>query len=325
MSPSSHASLRASRLALLVLLSGFLSACARGAASSGSDPDRPELRVDLDRREVAVGEPVRITILVRAAPETLLDLPRMREAPKGFLLLGQEDPVRRTEGGWQEIRLRLRVAPLAYGEHPFPLPPLRYRGSGASEWSLLEPDPPRILVRTALPDDAPLPDAAELPPPLRMRPPLPLWMFPAGGAVILAAALLLRGWRRRGREASLPPVPAHRQALRDLDALERERLVAGGRAAAFFDAYLAILRRYMLRRYGITAGNRTTEEVVRRVREEATFLDGHGDLLEAAFSTADYVRFARGEAQESDERSALEAGRRFVLETAPPEEEAGSA
>jgi hypothetical protein len=274
----------------------------------------------LSPSEAPVGTRLELILTVRAPAGMLLDSPAIEEVPEGFGLLAADDPVLEREGDTQTLLRKVFLVPLAYGTLTLSLPPLRYRASGASDWRELPIPAPEVTVPRALDADAPLPPPAEPPPPIRMEPGTPWWIVALVLAGGLAAVAVWRHRRRGASEAPEPPLPPHRRALRDLDELETAGLVGKGQAPRFFDSYLVILRRYMIERYGLVAVNRTTQEIARSAREEPAFLDGHADLLEHAFATADYVRFARGEPGRGEEKAALDAARRFVLETAPPEE-----
>lgn len=180
------------------------------------------------------------------------------------------------------------------------LPTIRFgitAGEGAgSERELIVP-PFELEIAGLTPDQAPkLADlGAPLPPvslpadPGSMR---ALWI--AGGAVLLALALGLWWWRRRGRGefAVAPLIDPAVEAARALDALLAAGLVEQGLVAEFYVRLTGIVRRFIERTTGVHAPEQTTEEFLRAMDGNAAFDPRRQSELSAFLAAADLVKFA---------------------------------
>ena len=144
------------------------------------------------------------------------------------------------------------------------------------------------------------------------------------GALLVLALAVLAWYRRRAKniESVIPSLTPQELALQALAALQNRGLIEAGACEEFYVALSAIARRYIEERFGLRAGERTTEEFMReamRARElTAAQQEGLGRFLEQC----DLVKFARHFPQAADMRQAYAAAERFVRETTPlpPEE-----
>jgi hypothetical protein len=82
-----------------------------------------------------------------------------------------------------------------------------------------------------------------------------------------------------------------------------------------------ILRRYVERRFGLRAPERTTEEFLGELRETSVLDDGLKKLLRAFLQHADLVKFAQLRPLGDEIEGTLSSCRDFILATrpAPPE------
>lgn len=132
------------------------------------------------------------------------------------------------------------------------------------------------------------------------------WVVGALSGILIVIAMLLVGGRlasrrplrrRRVIKPQVPPYTEARQAMDALPALESDAPLDGGKA--YYVRLTDILRRYLLRRFGIQAPEQTTDETLAAIcpyihKEE---LDGMAPLLR----TADMVKFA-GQSSTHQER-----------------------
>lgn len=125
-----------------------------------------------------------------------------------------------------------------------------------------------------------------------------IWPYLVGSLVVAAAAgggYYFYRQRKRKREAIVelpPPVPAHREALAALRALEERRLWQQGKIKQFYSEVTGIIRFFFERRWGIIALELTSYEILlqmRRIRESESVWKE----MESFFQTADLVKFAK--------------------------------
>jgi hypothetical protein len=134
-----------------------------------------------------------------------------------------------------------------------------------------------------------------------------------------AAWFLLRRKKLDNGPPPPPPVPAHVVALRALDALESENLPARGEAERFYVVLSGIWRTYLKGRFGLSAPEKTTRELLRlKAFREQLSLDNR-QQVEAFLEEADKVKFARDTSDAPSMERAFAAAKGFVERTAEPE------
>jgi hypothetical protein len=89
-----------------------------------------------------------------------------------------------------------------------------------------------------------------------------------------------------------PKIPAHIQALLDLEKLEQERLWQNGKVKEYYSALTDIFRLYIERRFAFPALESTTNEILYQIEQ---FISGEQILknLKYVLETADLVKFAK--------------------------------
>lgn len=136
----------------------------------------------------------------------------------------------------------------------------------------------------------------------------------------MAAVALLSRWLSRGKSAptarAAPRVPAHVWALAQLDMLAAEGLVERGKIQDFYYRINFIVRRYIELRFGLMAGEQTSEEFVRELQRAAILAPGHKDVLRQFVSACDPVKYAKHQPDASEIDWVQTTARQFVLQTA---------
>jgi hypothetical protein len=139
--------------------------------------------------------------------------------------------------------------------------------------------------------------------------------------VVLVLALVLATilyWRSRRRSDDQPePVPLEPPevvARRELDRLERDGLLEGGRFEEFYIRGSHVLREYAGRRFELPILDLTTSEAVERLASTGG-ADDTSRVMEPLLSAADEVKFARHEPETADGVDWLGRARNFVEET----------
>ncbi len=139
------------------------------------------------------------------------------------------------------------------------------------------------------------------------------------GAVLLALLVLLsifliRKYIRRSAEESARKEPAHITALRKLDRFRGDSYWAPEKQKAFYSGVTDALREYIASMFGISAMEMTTKEIFDGLKGK----DIRPDLYEEAkdlFERADYVKFAKYVASQTENAAAVPAAVKFVTMT----------
>lgn len=241
---------------------------------------------------VTVGERVELRVVVRA--DAGVSGIRVLAAPGAYEIVARRpQPAVSTAAGrtFEEI---VTIAFFRTGDFtvgPFQvelLPPRPGRGSEATGRLV-------IHVRSLLGENDK--DIQPLKEPLAIRgDPRHLLPYAAALLLLLLAVLAWRLWRRAKKKRApdaAPPLPPELELEMLLRELRRKNLPRAGEFRAFFIALSALLKRFIQRAYGFNAEECTTAETMARLRglePEAGIVAG----LDAAFTQADLVKFARG-------------------------------
>ncbi len=144
------------------------------------------------------------------------------------------------------------------------------------------------------------------------------WALGVVGAMAAMGAAV-RLWRRRRKAVEARP-PEERiapdvWALGELDRLAAERLIERGLVQEFYYRVNGIVRRYVELRYGLMAGEQTSEEFIRALQYSAELAPRHKETLREFVDACDPVKYAR----QAPTREAIDwvqgAARDFVVET----------
>jgi hypothetical protein len=145
------------------------------------------------------------------------------------------------------------------------------------------------------------------------RPPIILpvfnwWPWIALLAAIIVAALLWWAWRRY-RNRPKAPVDPYVRAQRELDRIEKLRLIEEGRAALYLALVVDVARVYLAARVQGVRRSDTTTELLRAMQPR----DGVEAELPELLERADMVKFAKAEVS-SDEARAVGVATRAVID-----------
>ncbi|UCG52965.1 MAG: hypothetical protein JSW58_05245 [Candidatus Latescibacterota bacterium] len=177
---------------------------------------------------------------------------------------------------------------------------------------------------TVYTDDVELPvrrltgEASE-PKPLKPQwkaPPSHLYLYLAGALMLLAAVatyVFLRWRRREVPAAPKPELPADFVALQALNEIEQMGLLEDEEFKKFYTLVIDTLRRYIERRYGVMAMDRTTDEILWDLRRIRIEIKGLEELLREA----DLVKFAKHRPRVEEAKKLMDSARRIIALTAP--------
>jgi hypothetical protein len=146
----------------------------------------------------------------------------------------------------------------------------------------------------------------------------PIILIAAAAVVILLVAPLRRWfgrWLRRAGPKKVIRMPAHEWARRQLAALIAEDLIGKGLFQEFHYRISYIVRGYIERRYGVTAGEMTTEEFLAAAVRDSRFGGDTTTELERFLTACDLVKYARHQPGSGESEAALTAAEVFVERT----------
>ncbi|MCB9858258.1 MAG: hypothetical protein H6818_21450 [Phycisphaerales bacterium] len=183
-------------------------------------------------------------------------------------------------------------------------------GSNRVVQDQIELEPIPIVVENTL---AGIKGPASIPMPFSMR--LILWAL-AAIAAIAVAALIARWLMRRPRRIPIaqvvPQLPPYEWAMRELDRLIAEDLIAKGQTQEFYYRINLLLRQYIERRFNVMAGEQTSEEFISGVQSMGALSFEQRETLRAFVAACDPVKYAKQVPSAEDTDWVLNAARDFI-------------
>ena len=124
------------------------------------------------------------------------------------------------------------------------------------------------------------------------------WIFGVLTALFLICVIgyLVQRYRRHRSEVPVKPaepeLPPYETAIRELDSIKDQKLWQQGLNKEYYTQVTDTLRRYISRRYGVNAMEKTSEEILAIIERES---DEHTvyDTLRQVLRLSDYVKFAK--------------------------------
>ena len=148
-----------------------------------------------------------------------------------------------------------------------------------------------------------------------------LWWALTGLAIVIAALLFWRWWRKRATQVPIiPVVPAHVRARQKL----QEALALIAQPKPFVIAVSDAARWYLEERFNFRAPERTTEEFLHELQRTDRLTRDQKESLSEFLTNCDLVKFAKYEPGEPELRDLHASAVRLVEETEPVVQTANS-
>ena len=276
-----------------------------------------DLKIDSDLTQIDPAKSVFLRVELRAPSDRTATLPDLRDRVVGFSVAEDfaEEPRRETDGSVVEVaNWRLVPEPCAasYKIRPFVVkvsPKLLSARSDDGKYSFVA-GPVKFEQPAAR---EPVTGGMECDP-KKDLPPLSWKLVGWIAAAILVAmgivtilVLLVKYLARRIKEHRMSPIE---RAWVELDRLLKKGLPGRGRYKDFYVELTMVVRRYIQRKYGISAPHMTTEEFLRAAKPT--------DELRRFLESADMVKFAGVEATPDMADDATESARGYLKSDSAP-------
>lgn len=309
------------RISLLPALMAFAGSVASAAPGVADAPKKVFVEQLAERDSILIADHLKYGIELTGLPfDTGIELPAVKDTLSREMLVVSPwklDTLKtyRKERR-QDLRASMVITAFEEGEYLLPaIPAVVHYPDGKIDTLIFEGED--ILVCTMPVDTASfkIHDIKD-----QMRYPVTFmellpWM---GGAALLAILSVLAVWwfrrRRRLRKEAERQDPAHIVALRKLDAYRGDKYWAPARQKAFYSGVTDALREYIGKRYEISAMEMTTAEMFTALKNSDIPEELKRDLREL-FDRADFVKFAKHVADDTENASVLPLGVRFVTST----------
>ncbi len=286
------------------------------------------VRAELARKEIVLGDQIFLTVNVSAPPgTTVYPIPATTiEGVEGAEVIRAEALNTLAENPELLLEQRFLITSFDTGYVSIPPMPVYFEAANGVRDTAFTSDL-RLAVRGAVvseeEDIMPIKPIIEEPRNLLDY----WWVF----AILLLALLIfaVREYRRRQTAEAPPPPPpppAHEIALARLNDLEKRRLWQEGKTEAYYVELTRILRTYLEERFGIPALEMTTRQISSALDTREGLNREQRTELSELLQLSDLVKFARATPAEELHPQGLGRVREFVVETKPePEAETTAA
>lgn len=148
------------------------------------------------------------------------------------------------------------------------------------------------------------------------------WAIIAGLIALVVLLFVLRALLkdRPLKPVRTPEMPADVEALSALKRLKEKQLWQNGENELYFIELTAILRRYVFRRFGISAPEMTTTQFLGELGSQPK-LSGYNAEMSRLLELADFIKFAKGRSMPGENEEAFDIVMKFVSDTRPTPEE----
>ncbi len=283
--------------------------------------------LDVDRKEISIAERLNLDIAVTVNEDYEIKLPPFGEKLEQFGIVDYHTSQPKLTGQNRKTVSRSYILePFLSGEYTIPAMTIMFWKKGDRAMPATEPDAHRIetpevtvRVTSLLPEDLKAVKLNEILPPVPLPRSHMIWLWAAGGVILLALAFggaML--WYKRRKSTALngeSQKPAHELAYESLQDLVRQDLIGKGEIKRFYQCVSDILRRYIENRFGLRAPEQTTEEFLAGLDRESNFPDQYKGLLNTFLRHCDLVKFAEYLPKTEDIQNTFDSCKAFIQGT----------
>lgn len=279
------------------------------------------LTIKTDRKKISVAERINFSIVVEHDEGFTVEIPSFKDKLGDFSIVRHNvsDP-KLTLSNTVVITHSFVLEPFLSGEYVIPSFTVLYWQKSDKEpvKQELTTEPLTISVGSLLYGKTEKPELNEIKGPVDL-PLRPNWLL------IVLSFLLFTGiivvfilFRKRKREevSAIPSIPPYEIALKELEALLKEDLIAKGFIKLFYQKISDIVRNYIENRFRIHAPERTTEEFMEELRSSTLLQQQYRPLLEKFLTHCDMVKFAKYHPSEDEILATIDSAKDFLFKTA---------
>jgi len=279
------------------------------------------IHADAQPREIYIGDPILFGLFVTVSSDVAQEPFVLPQPLENFDLLDASTPTVTTDKEGKSTAV-YRFVLTTFSTGPVTLPSMPVRFSSDAERVVEEgkTEPITIHVKSLLQEKGDEGNLRPLKGLFNFKSYFWLWLtlglLGAGTAGYFLWAWLSGKTRAGAEKPSGPPRPAEELAWEAIHRLEDTDLIAQGNVKEFYFRLSEILRAYLERRYGMSALDRTSSELLSDFRRR-NFTLTLVNLCRAFFDNADLVKFAKFTPTEEEILNDLNQVKQFINLTTP--------
>jgi hypothetical protein len=286
-------------------------------ASLPAAQDRISVESKVDKPEITIGDIVRYTVVITADTSLKVDSLEVGSSLGMFEIKDYVPREEKVREGFRVITESFEITTFTTGDYQIPSLTITYRTTD-DQVKTIDTDPIAIKVKSLLTGE----DAEDIKPLKAQKafePGFPYLLVIIGAIILLAVAIFIYIYRRARKPIELLTEEIDTRlpweiALQELGELNDAELIAKGEYKLFYLKLSEIFRRYLEKRYGIKALERTTWEIIAEFRQLG--LPAEEEKIIAAFlDDCDLVKFAKFLPTADQAESDFQRAREFVLNT----------
>lgn len=279
--------------------------------------DRITVESSVDKQSITIGDIIRYTVKISADTSLSVDTLAVGMNLGGFEVKDYVPRESKVEGGFRNSVESFDITTFTTGDYRIPPITIAYTNA-AGEVRSITTDPIAIKVNSLLTGEEGE-DIKPLRGPKDYASKIPIWVIAAATAIIVALGVFWWMYRRASQPLALGKEPIDTRlpweiAFADLDALWNSDLIAKGEYKLFYLRLSEVFRKYLERRYGIQALERTTFEIIQEFRGLA-LPKQEEESIRRLLDDCDMVKFAKYDPTPEDIRKDFDSAKAFVLET----------
>ena len=309
----------------------FLSACPsfdkedKNKANNRDETEKylAEVRARVDKPVAAPGDIIKYVLELHYSPGVKTEIPEFGQKISGLNIVnsGKEGP--EEADGIIVLKKWYNLEAASEGSYKLPKVTAKFTGS---DGKIQEKTTSEIFidVKTSQKGVSGEKDIIDIKPLERIQRDYRKIFLTAAIIILLLCIILLAYFyyqKKRKKVEATPFMPAHKLALQEFSLLKKKRLLENGELRKYYFAFSRIFRRYLERRFSLSATERTSEEIIPELEQIKT-IGGDYFLLGKEFLLAtDLVKFAKHLPQKDEIAKSEEDFLKFIEATKEEEED----
>lgn len=279
--------------------------------------DKISVESTLDKQTITIGDRVRYTVKISSDTSLTVDSLSVGTNLGMFEIKDYKPRESSVKDSLRVTTESFEITTFTTGDYQIPPMTIHYR-TRSGEMKSITSDPLPIKVNSLLSGEKGE-DIRPLRGPKSFKREFPTWWVVGGAVFLLALGVFLYFYRRARKPIDLTGGVVDTRlpweiALDALGKLRDSDLIARGEYKLFYLSLSEIFRGYLERRYGISALERTTDEIIAEFRTLA--LDKQEEkIIHTFLDDCDLVKFAKYHPSAEDIEKDFSAAKDFVIQT----------